>query len=125
MLGAEGVKQLQSQNPEAVQQSVPQAPVERDNFAPDNAVLNLQVAQLLGLASLEAGRYSQEITDAIEWAKANGAKSLDDILYEIRFLSNRLGNNPNEKKIKTISRYIFLANERNRLNTEMERLQTL
>lgn len=125
MLGAEGVKQLQSQNPELIQQSVPQTPVERDNFAPDNAVLNLQVAQLLGLASLEAGRYSQEITDAIEWAKSNGAKSLDDILYEIRYLTNRLGNNPNEKKIKTISRYIFLANERNRLNTELERMQTL
>lgn len=125
MLGAEGVKQLQSQNPELIQQSVQQAPVERDNFAPDNAVLNLQVAQLLGLASLEAGRYSQEITDAIEWAKSNGAKSLDDILYEIRYLTNRLGNNPNEKKIKTISRYVFLANERNRLNTELERMQTL
>lgn len=125
MLGAEGVKQLQSQNPELIQQSVQQAPVERDNFAPDNAVVTLQVAQLLGLASLEAGRYSQEITEAIEWAKSNGAKSLDDILYEIRFLTNRLGNNPNEKKIKTVSRYIFLANERNRLNTELERMQAL
>lgn len=125
MLGAEGVKQLQEQNPQLLQQANAKSNVVGDNFAPDDAVINLQVAQLLGLASLEAGRYSQEITDAIEWAKANGAKSLDDILYEIRYLTNRLGNNPNEKKIKTISRYIFLSNERNRLGTELERMQTL
>jgi flagellar hook-length control protein FliK len=124
MLGAEGVKQLQSQEPQIFQQPVTQPQVS-ENFAPDSAVLNMQVAQVLGLASLETGRYSQEITDAIEWAKANGAKSMDDILYEIRYLSNRLGNNPNEKKIKTISRFIFLSGERNRLNTEIERLQTL
>jgi hypothetical protein len=124
MLGAEGVKQLQQEQPEVFNQTEQQTPVTRENFAPDSAVINLQVAQVLGLASLEAGRYSQEINEAVEWAKANGAKTLDDILYEIRYLTNRLGNNPNEKKIKTISRYIFLTNERNRLNTEMERLQT-
>ena len=80
---------------------------------------------MLGLASLETGRYSQEITDLIDWAKANGAKTMDDILYEIRYLSNKLGNNPNEKKIKTISRYVYLSGERSRLNTELERMQTL
>jgi hypothetical protein len=124
MLGAEGVKQLQSQEPQAFQQPVNEPQVS-ENFAPDSAILNMQVAQILGLASLETGRYSQEITDAIEWAKSNGAKTLDDILYEIRYLSNRLGNNPNEKKIKTISRYIFLSSERSRLNTEIERMQGL
>lgn len=123
MLGSEGVKQLQSQQPEVFKQPEVQTPVVRENYTPDDAVISLQVAQLLGLASLEAGRYSQEISDVIEWAKANGAKTLDDIMYEIRYLTNRLGNNPNEKKIKTISRYVFLSNERNRLNTEIERLQ--
>ena len=124
MLGAEGVKQLQEQQPQIFEQPEVNTGT-RENFAPDNTLVTMQVAQLLGLASMEAGRYSQEITDAIEWAKSNGAKTMEDILYEIRYLSNRLGNNPNEKKIKTISRYIFLASKRNRLNTELERMQTL
>lgn len=124
MLGAEGVKQLQSQQPEVFAQPTNEGKV-NSNFAANNAVTDMQVAQVLGLASTESGKYSQEIRDAIEWAKSNGAKTIDDILYEIRYLANRLGNNPNEKKIKTISRYIFLAGERNRLNTEIERMQTL
>jgi hypothetical protein len=124
MLGAEGVKQLQTEQPQILQK--PEAtPEVRDNFTPDNFVISSQVASVLGLASLESGRYSQEIADVIDWAKANGAKTMDDILYEIRSLSNKLGNNPNEKKIKTISRYVYLSGERSRLNTELERMQTL
>jgi hypothetical protein len=124
MLGAEGVKQLQTEQPQIFQK--PEAtPQVTENFTPDNSVVSSQVASVLGLASLETGRYSQEITDLIDWAKANGAKTMDDILYEIRYLSNKLGNNPNEKKIKTISRYVYLSGERSRLNTELERMQTL
>jgi hypothetical protein len=124
MLGAEGVKQLQIEQPQIFQK--PEAtPQVTENFTPDNSVVSSQVASVLGLASLETGRYSQEITDLIDWAKANGAKTMDDILYEIRYLSNKLGNNPNEKKIKTISRYVYLSGERSRLNTELERMQTL
>lgn len=124
MLGAEGVKQLQTEQPQIFQK--PEAtPQVTENFTPDNSVVSSQVASVLGLASLETGRYSQEITDLIDWAKANGAKTIDDILYEIRYLSNKLGNNPNEKKIKTISRYVYLSGERSRLNTELERMQTL
>ena len=124
MLGAEGVKQLQIEQPQIFQK--PEAtPQVTENFTPDNSVISSQVASVLGLASLETGRYSQEIADVIDWAKANGAKSLEDIIYEIRFLTNKLGNNPNEKKIKTISRYVYLSGERNKLNTEIERMQTL
>ena len=124
MLGAEGVKQLQTEQPQIFQK--PEAtPQVTENFTPDNSVVSSQVASVLGLASLESGRYSQEIADVIDWAKANGAKSLEDIIYEIRFLTNKLGNNPNEKKIKTISRYVYLSGERTRLNTEIERMQTL
>ena len=124
MLGAEGVKQLQTEQPQIFQKPE-ETPQVTENFTLDNSIVSSQVASVLGLASLETGRYSQEITDLIDWAKANGAKTMDDILYEIRYLSNKLGNNPNEKKIKTISRYVYLSGERSRLNTELERMQTL
>lgn len=122
MLGAEDVKKLQIENPqveEQVKETVPGV-----NTVIDSAFLHAQVGQQLGLATLEAERYSHEINKIVEWAKANGAKSMDDILYEIRYLSNMLGNNPMEKKIKTVARYVFLSTEKQRINTEMERLKT-
>jgi hypothetical protein len=72
---------------------------------------------------MELGKYSYELDQIIDWAKANGAKTMDDIIYEIRFLSNTLGQNAMEKKIKTVARYVFLANEKNRINTELERMK--
>lgn len=122
MLGAEDVKKLQIENPqveEQVKETVPGV-----NTVIDSAFLHSQVGQQLGLATLEAERYSHEINKIVEWAKANGAKSMDDILYEIRYLSNMLGNNPMEKKIKTVARYVHLSSEKQRINTEMERLKS-
>lgn len=122
MLGAEDVKKLQIENPQVtpeVKESIP-----GNNTVLDNVLLHAQIGQQLGLATLEAERYSHEINKIVEWAKANGAKTMEDILYEIKYLSNRLGNNPMEKKIKTVARYVFLATERQRINTEMERLAT-
>lgn len=120
MLGSEDVKKQALENPEIY--SPIESSVTNNTFSRDNQLNELRVGQVLGLASLEVGRYSQEIQNIIDWALNNGAKSTDDILYEIRYLSNMLGNNPNEKKIKTISRYVFLANEQKRLAKEMERL---
>lgn len=120
MLGSEDVKKQALENPEIY--SPIESSVTNNTFSRDNQLNELRVGQVLGLASLEVGRYSQEIQNLIDWALNNGAKSTDDILYEIRYLSNMLGNNPNEKKIKTISRYVFLANEQKRLVKEMERL---
>lgn len=120
MLGSEDVKKQALENPEIY--SPIESSVTNNTFSRDNQLNELRVGQVLGLASLEVGRYSQEIQNIIDWALNNGAKSTDDILYEIRYLSNMLGNNPNEKKIKTISRYVFLANEQKRLVKEMERL---
>jgi hypothetical protein len=121
MLGAEDVKKYTIENPQVEVQSQEVTP--GDNTVINNTVLHSQIGQHLGLASLELGKYTYEIDQIIDWAKANGAKSMDDIIYEIRYLTNTLGNNPMEKKIKTVARYVYLANEKNRINTEIERLR--
>jgi hypothetical protein len=124
MLGAEDLKKLQAEMPTPVQ-TTPQETPTGNNVVFDKALLEQNIGSVLGLASLEASKYSYEINNIIDWAKANGAKSMDDILYEIRYLSSTLGNNMDEKKIKTISRYVFLANEKTKLNQEMERMKQL
>lgn len=121
MLGAEDVKKLQIESPQITQEVKETVP--SSNAVLDNVLLHAQVGQQLGLATLESERYSNEINKIVEWAKANGAKSMDDILYEIRYLSNMLGNNPMEKKIKTVARYVYLSSEKQKINTEMERLK--
>jgi hypothetical protein len=124
MLGAEDLKKLQAEMPTPVQ-TTPQETPTGNNVVFDKALLEQNIGSVLGLASLEASKYSYEINNIIDWAKANGAKSMDDIIYEIRYLSSTLGNNMDEKKIKTISRYVFLANEKTKLNQEMERMKQL
>jgi hypothetical protein len=121
MLGAEDVKRYTIENPQVETQSQEVTP--GDNTVINNTVLHSQIGQHLGLASMEFGKYSYELDQIIDWAKANGAKTMDDIIYEIRFLSNTLGQNAMEKKIKTVARYVFLANEKNRINTELERMK--
>jgi len=123
MLGAEDVKKYISETPQVETQTQEVNP--GNNTVINNALLHSQIGQQLGLASLEYGKYTHEIDNIIDWAKANGAKTMEDILYEIRYLSNVLGNNPMEKKVRTISRYVFLATEKNRLNQEMERMKEL
>ena len=124
MLGAEDVKKIQTEMPTPIQ-ATPQETPTPNNVVFDKMLLEQNIGSVLGLASLETSKYAYEINNIIDWAKANGAKSMDDIIYEIRYLSNMLGNNPDEKKIKTISRYVYLSSEKTKLNQEMERLKQL
>jgi hypothetical protein len=123
MLGAEDVKKYQVETPIETQVETKEV-TPGSNLNLDSAILRNQIGQQLGLASLEVEKYSGDIDSILDWARSNGAKSMEDIIYEIRYLSNMLGNNPMEKKIRTVSRYVFLANEKQRLNMEMERLKS-
>ena len=123
MLGAEDVKKYQTEAPAQVETPIKET-IPGDNLNFDSVILRTQIGQQLGLASLEVERYSGEIENIVDWARSNGAKTMEDILYEIRYLANNLGSNPMEKKIKTVARYVFLANEKQRLNREMERLKS-
>ena len=109
MLGAEGVQKIQLENPELMTTPREVVSETRTSLPPTDSFTEMGVASALGLASLEASKYTQEIKDIVEWAKSNGAKTMDDILYEIKYLSNMLGNREGEKKIKTVARYVYLS----------------
>ena len=82
MLGAEDVKKYKIENPQVEAQTQEVTPA--DNTVINNTVLHSQIGQQLGLASMELGRYTYEIDQVIDWAKSNGAKTMEDIIYEIR-----------------------------------------
>ena len=123
MLGAEDIKKIQVTNPELIEASKRTPQDTRMNLVPQDNFTEYKVASLFGLASMESGKYSQEISELVEWAKNHGAKSIDDVLYEIRSLSNSIGTRDNEKKIKTVARYVYLANEKAKLSQDMERMR--
>jgi len=124
MYGAEDVKKLELEHSPLLNSEKLTTQVTNNGVNPIDGFTEQSIASALGLASLEASRYSQEIKDIVEWARLNGAKTMDDILYEIRYLSNILGNREGEKKIKTVARYVYLTNEKNKVQTEMERMKT-
>lgn len=123
MLGAEDIKKIQVTNPELIEASKRTPQDTRINLVPQDNFTEYRVASLFGLAALESGKYSQEIAELVEWAKNHGAKSIDDVLYEIRSLSNSISTRDNEKKIKTVARYVYLANEKAKLSQDMERMR--
>jgi len=47
---------------------------------------------------------------------------MDDIIYYIKSLGARLGTNNLEKQIKTMSRYLFLNNQKQQIERDLERM---
>lgn len=71
-------------------------------------------------------KYSMELDSIIEWAKANGAKNTEDIVWEVRHLltnlgSPKLGDNP----IRYLYRYVFLVNEKRKINKELQEFENV
>jgi hypothetical protein len=80
MLGAEDVKKYISETPQVETQTQEVNP--GNNTVINNALLHSQIGQQLGLASLEYGKYTHEIDNIIDWAKANGAKTMEDTFVQ-------------------------------------------
>ena len=128
MLGAQDVKKLEQdiqQNPELNQEVTPTETTEESKvqtIVPRDVVLN-KLAEMFGILNSEVGKYNADLDRIVEYAKARGATNLDEIMFRVREVSDSLANNMNEKKIKTVARYLFLLGDRAKIEQDIERMK--
>ena len=128
MLGSQDVKKLEQdiqQNPELNQEVAPVEAVEESKvqtIVPRDVVLN-KLAEMFGILNSEVGKYNADLDRIVEYAKSMGATNLDEIMFRVREVSDSLANNMNEKKIKTVARYLFLLGDRAKLEQDIERME--
>lgn len=119
MLGAEDLKIIQPQTP--VETTTIAEPKPADVVIPGE-MAKLKVAEMFGINSYDVGKYEHDINRILEYVNSYNPQNMDDIVYYIKSLGARLGNNNLEKQIKTISRYLFLSNQKQQIERDLERM---
>lgn len=125
MLGAQDVKKIQeeiAQNPVENAESTPVEEPKVQTIVPRDVVLN-KLAEMFGILNSEVGKYNADLDRIVEYAKARGATNLDEIMFRVREVSDSLANNMNEKKIKTVARYLFLLGDKAKIEQDIERMK--
>jgi hypothetical protein len=128
MLGSQDVKKLElevAQNPEVSQETAPvtEPTPQPQTIVPRDVVLN-KLAEMFGILGSEIGKYNADLDRIIEYAKTKGATNLDEIMFRVREISDSLANNMNEKKLKTVSRYLFLLGDKAKIEQDIERMKS-
>ena len=128
MLGSQDVKKIEldiTNNPEVIQEtvSVEESKPQPQTIVPRDIVLN-KLAEMFGILNSEVGKYNADLDRIVEYAKNKGATNLDEIMFRVREISDSLANNMNEKKLKTVSRYLFLLGDKAKIEQDIERMKS-
>lgn len=88
--------------------------------------LKSKITEVLGHSPAEANKFDMELNRILEWARNTGAESIEDILWEVRMLSSKLGTpGLGESRIKWLHQYIYLENEESIVRSKMEAMHSL
>jgi hypothetical protein len=124
MLGAEDVKKIEIETPEITTTTVIDAAKPQDVIIPGEAA-KMKVAEMFGINSYDVGKYEHDINRILDYVNTFNPQNMDDIVYYIKSLGARLGNNNLEKQIKTMSRYLFLNNQKQQIERDIERMNNV
>lgn len=124
MLGEEDVKK------QIVNKEVEEKPkIEEESKEPRGDAFTLEDAQLkkivdeVGEKVADPSKYSREIKQIVEYIKATtGAKEYNDVLWEVRLLSNKVGRDSfGASQIMRIYRYVYLNSEKLSIDRELKK----
>lgn len=125
MLGAQDIKKIEQEIQQTPVENTDNQPVAENKtlaIVPRDIVLN-KLAEMFGILNSEIGKYNADLDRIVEYAKSKGASSLDDIIFRVREISDSLANNMSEKKLKTVSRYLFLLGDKAKIEQDIERMK--
>jgi hypothetical protein len=121
MLGSEDVKNLQLETP-IVETTVTTNVEKPQDVVISGEMAKLKVADMFGINSYDIGKYEHDINRILDYVNTFNPQNMDDIVYYIKSLGSRLGSNNLEKQIKTMSRYLFLNNQKQQIERDLERM---
>lgn len=85
-------------------------------------LVKFKLAEMFNINNGEMGKYEHDMNRIIEYVNTFNPQNMDDIIYYVKSLGARLGTSNLEKQIKTISRYLFLSNQKNQIERDLERM---
>lgn len=121
MLGAEDIKN----------NSIPQVTTTLETQTPEvkpadvvipGELVKFKLAEMFNINNGEMGKYEHDMNRIIEYVNTFNPQNMDDIIYYVKSLGARLGTSNLEKQIKTISRYLFLSNQKTQIERDLERM---
>ena len=122
MLGAEDVKKIEIESvvstPDAV---LPEETKPHSTIIPGESA-KLKLAEMFKINLPDMGKYEHDMHRILDYVNQFDPKTLDDVVYYIKSLGARLGTSNFENQIKTISRYIYLNNQKSHLEKDIERM---
>lgn len=79
------------------------------------------IAKAVGIED-ETGKrkFQDQIGRLIEYARSKGAKSANDMVFEVKKLANRVGTPIGDHLARHLSTYAYLEMERNRLDDQLK-----
>lgn len=84
-----------------------------------------KIAEILGEDVIKEGD-SHKAQALYDYAKDKGAKSVEDVLWEIRYLGNRLGTpGYGESRLSFLYEYVYLLKEGRNITDKMKKMEVL
>lgn len=90
----------------------------------DGELEKLSLARSLGLENLnDMSKFDDQLSNLVEWAKAKGAKSREDIIWQVRELSNMIGGpRVGTPMVRNLSQYAYLEMEKIKIDKQMKEM---
>lgn len=94
-----------------------------DTFTGSDTIALSKIAEELNVDSLTTTKNNFDLERLLKYAQQRGATDINEILWEIRDLANKVGNSLTENKLKRMARFAFLFGERRSIDKEIEQLK--
>ena len=120
MLGSEDIKNVQVNTPTITDTT--QVVTKPNEVVLPETIVKQKIADMFQINTFDIGKYEHDMNRIIDYVNKYNPQNLDDVVYYIKSLGAKLGNSPMEQQIKTISRYIYLTNQRETLDRDIERM---
>lgn len=114
----------EADQPEEALPEVDQQLVDKANTG--DVYLSQKIAEVLGHDIKDVDKFEMELKALIDYTKDKGATSIEDALWEIRYLANRLGTpGYGEDRIKFMYQYITLLKHTFESERKLKKMESL